>query len=237
MRHILRLDASVRHNDATQPQHRSISKQLGDLFIDTFIATRLSTTIENDVAKINTAETPITYRDLSQHPPHFIDAEWLAAVFSKPSARSEAQSALLAESDQYIAEVEKADVILITTPMYNYGMPAVLKAWFDQVIRIHKTFSFDLERGDFPLEPIFSNKTLVLLSSTGEFGFEPSGIREHMDHLGTHIKVLSHYLGAQYFYEIRCEYQEFADQRHQDSLENAKQHTIALAKCLSNSAQ
>ena len=123
-------------------------------------------------------------------------------------------------------------MIVITSPMYNYGMPAVLKAWFDHVIRINKTFNFDLSRGDFPLEPIFSGKTLVLLSSTGEFGFKRGGIREHMDHLGTHIKVLSHYLGVEYFYEIRSEYQEFADQRHQDSLNNAKFQTIELAKNL-----
>ncbi len=50
--------------------------------------------------------------------------------------------------------------------MYNYGMPAALKAWFDQIIRINKTFTFDLARGDFPLEPIMSGKTLVLLTSS-----------------------------------------------------------------------
>ena len=37
--------------------------------------------------------------------------------------------------------------------MYNYGMPAQLKAWFDQIIRINKIFDFDLARGDFPLQP------------------------------------------------------------------------------------
>ena len=218
---ILRLDSSVRHNDSSQQSHRSISKQLGDVFIQTWLE-RLS-------------DTNIIHRDLSQNPPSFIHAEWLGAVFSEPTQRSDAQSALLEESDQYIAEVEQADVIMITSPMYNYGMPAVLKAWFDQVIRIHKTFSFDLSRGDFPLEPIFSGKTLVLLSSTGEFGFERGGIREHMNHLGTHIQVLSHYLGIEYFYEIRSEYQEFADQRHKNSSENAKFQTIELAKKLTSS--
>ena len=60
--------------------------------------------------------------------------------------------------------------------MHNYGMPSALKSWFDKVIRIEKTFTFDLARGDFPLEPIMGGKTLVVLSSRGEFGFGPGGM-------------------------------------------------------------
>jgi FMN-dependent NADH-azoreductase len=111
-------------------------------------------------------------------------------------------------------------------------MPAVLKAWFDQVIRIHKTFSFDLNRGDFPLRPLLSGKTLILLSSSGEFGFESEEIRGSMNHLGPHIKTLSTYLGVENFHEIRSEYQEFADERHKQSLERAKEKTLALARKL-----
>jgi len=111
--------------------------------------------------------------------------------------------------------------ILLSTPMYNYGMPAALKAWFDQVIRVNKTFTFDLSRGDFPLQPILSGKTMILVASCGEFGFHVGGVREKMNHLGPHIKVASQYLGIKDYYEIRSEYQEFGDQRHKESLNNA----------------
>jgi len=74
-------------------------------------------------------------------------------------------------SDILTGELVQSEIIVITTPMYNYGMPASLKAWFDQVIRINKTFSFDLARGDQPIEPIQSGKTLVILSASGEGGF------------------------------------------------------------------
>ena len=79
--------------------------------------------------------------------------------------------------------------------MYNYGMPAALKSWFDNIIRIGKTFTFDLARGDYPLEPIMTGKTLVILSSRGEFGFEPGGVREGMNHLETHIRTCAPTLG------------------------------------------
>ena len=105
--------------------------------------------------------------------------------------------------------------------MHNYGMPTALKAWVDHVIRIGRTFSFDLERGDFPLRPILSGKHLALLTSAGEFGFEPGGVREAMNHLDTHIRAIQHYLGIAQTHHVAIEYQEFGDQRHKQSVDAA----------------
>jgi FMN-dependent NADH-azoreductase len=116
--------------------------------------------------------------------------------------------------------------------MYNYGMPAILKAWFDQILRVNKTFTFDLARGDFPIEPILSGKVLVLLTSSGEFGFTVGGVRQHMNHLGPHIKELAKYLGVEKHYEIGSEYQEFSDHRHSSSVKQAKQDILTLVKQL-----
>jgi FMN-dependent NADH-azoreductase len=109
-------------------------------------------------------------------------------------------------------------------PMYNYGMPASLKAWFDQVARVNKTFSFDLSRGDQPIEPILYGKQLVLFTSSGEFDFQNGGSRSEKNHLVPHIKACAHYLGVDPesdFYHIGIEYQEFKDQRHEDSKKQA----------------
>jgi FMN-dependent NADH-azoreductase len=108
--------------------------------------------------------------------------------------------------------------------MYNYGMPAVLKAWFDQIARINKTFSFDLSRGDHPIEPILSGKTMILFTACGEFGFESGGIRAQHNHLAPHIKSCAHYLGVNAekdCYHIGIEYQEFKDERHEQSKKEA----------------
>ena len=111
-------------------------------------------------------------RDVGQQPPPYVSASWIEAAFTAPARRSAQQSEALAASDTLIDELEQADIVVIATPMYNYGMPAALKAWFDQVIRVDKTFSFDLERGDWPLRPTLEGKTLVGLSAHGEFGFK-----------------------------------------------------------------
>ena len=149
--------------------------------------------------------------------------------------RTQAQCDVLSISDQLIAEVSSSDILVISSPMYNYGMPAQLKAWFDQIIRINKTFDFDLARGDFPLQPLLAGKILIIITSSGEFGFEKDGIRHDMSHLVPHIRTLSKYLGVEKTYEITSEYQEFGDQRHIESLENAFQKTEEVVSKLADS--
>jgi len=197
------------------PAYNSISKSIAATFIKKW------RTLNN--------EDNIIHRDVGINPPDFINQDWIAAVFTPDDAKTDAQNALLSLSDTLIGELEQADIIVMSSPMYNYGMPAALKAWFDQVIRIHKTFSFDLTRGDFPLEPIMSGKILVLITSSGEFGFSIGEIREKMNHLGPHVQSLSRYLGVETFYEINAEYQEFNDDRHINSVINSHKAAEEMA--------
>jgi len=219
MKTVLHLDTSARRTDSSVQDYNSISKTLAAKFMDKWVTAN--------------RKDKVIYRDLGLNPPEFVSQDWIAAVFTPDENKTDEQKELLTLSDTLIDELDQADIILISSPMYNYGMPAVLKAWFDQVVRINKTFSFDLARGDFPLEPIMSGKTLVLISSSGEFGFEIGGIREKMNHLGPHIEVLGKYLGVEDFYEIKSEYQEFGDERHAKSLEDAHLAIEVLVKQLS----
>ncbi|KJZ03494.1 FMN-dependent NADH-azoreductase [Pseudoalteromonas piscicida] len=218
MKNILYISSSARKYSETSSQHQSISRMLGEQFLTTFSCC--------------THELEITHRDLSVKQPAFIDEAFIAAAFAK-GVLSEEQRLVLAESDEIIKEVTNADIIVIASPMYNYGMPAVLKAWFDMVIRVNKTFSFDLARGDKPLEPILSGKTLVLLASWGEFAFKKGESQYHLNHLSSHIEQLAPYLGAEAFYEIASEYQEFGDNRHKHSKQRAIDDVHKLAQILS----
>ncbi|WP_214606816.1 NAD(P)H-dependent oxidoreductase [Palleronia pelagia] len=92
-----------------------------------------------------------------------------------------------------------------------------LKAWFDQVVRVNKTFTFDLARGDRPLEPVLSSKTVIALTACGEFGFGSGELNEGGDHLVPHLRSVSRYLGMSEFHHVGVEYQEFADHRHEAS--------------------
>lgn len=195
---LLRIDASARTS-------RSLTRALADHFTESWKARR--------------PQDEIVLRDVGSNPPPIITEDWIAAAFAKE--RSVAQDKLLALSDELIGEVADADIILMATPMYNYGMPAALKAWFDQVVRVDKTFTFDLSRGDAPLEPVYAGKTLILLTSWGEFGFAPGGPNEGSDSLTPHVRTASRYLGVDVFHHVGIEYQEFGDARFEASSEAA----------------
>ena len=197
---ILRIDVSAR-------TERSLTRGLSQRFIDEWLKQRPS--------------DKIVQRDIGLNPPPAVSEDWIAAAFTSAKERTKDQQATLQLSDTLIDEVERADIILLGVPMYNYGMPSALKAWFDQVIRVNKTFTFDLARGDEPLETTLSGKHLVILSSRGEFGFEPGGVREHRNHLDPHIRTCSKFLGVVQDHLIAIEYQEFGDERHRQSVENA----------------
>lgn len=210
------------HITASARSGRSLSRKLSNAFVDAWK--------ELDPA------VGIISRDVGANPPPFITEAWIAAAFTPDEALTPEQRETLRLSDELIGEVDRADVIVIGTPMYNYGMPAALKSWFDKVIRVRKTFTFDLARGDFPLEPVMSGKKLIILSSHGEFGFGPGGVREKMNHLDTHILTCAHYLGVEESHAISISYQEFGDARHEASVADAFAAVPVLARQLAGAS-
>jgi FMN-dependent NADH-azoreductase len=166
----------------------------------------------------------VIHRDVGLNPPAFINEAWIAAAFTDPAELTDSQKETLAESDALIDEIKSADVIALCAPMYNYSMPASLKAWFDLIARVGVTFSFDLSRGDTPIEPILTGKKLVVLSSRGEFGFAHGGERAHLNGLDPAIAASAHYLGAdaRKVETIAIEYQEFGDKRFEESVATAQ---------------
>ncbi|MBI1340782.1 hypothetical protein GC169_11325 [bacterium] len=210
----------ILHIDASARTTRSLSRDLSTSLV-ALLRERFSGAV-------------ILRRDLASDPPPFVTETWIKAAFTKTEARTTADRAALAWSDAAIAELERADIIVLGTPMYNYGLPAALKAWVDQVVRVDRTFSFDLARGDWPLAPILGGKALALLTASGEFGFAPGSIRETWNHLDTHLRALSSYLGVAQFHHIGIEYQEFGDARHARSVAEAKAALPELADRLAS---
>jgi FMN-dependent NADH-azoreductase len=73
--------------------------------------------------------------------PH-LDAERFGAFITQPQERSAAQDAVVAYSDALINELQQADVIVMGLPMYNFGVPSQLKAYFDHIARAGVTFKY-----------------------------------------------------------------------------------------------
>jgi FMN-dependent NADH-azoreductase len=87
--------------------------------------------------------TKIVVRDVAAaEPVPHLDAQRFGAFISKPDERSAAQQAVVAYSDALIRELQQAEVIVIGLPMYNFGVPSQLKAYFDHIARAGVTFKY-----------------------------------------------------------------------------------------------
>lgn len=111
-------------------------------------------------------EAEIVIRDLFHEPPSFVSEAWVEGAFGPEEGRSPAASLAMLESDANVDQLLNADEIVIATPMYNLSVPAVLKAWIDQVVRVGRTFSIG-ESGYQGL--VTGKKVRVLVVSGGDF--------------------------------------------------------------------
>jgi FMN-dependent NADH-azoreductase len=84
----------------------------------------------------------VTRRDLVADPVPHLDGGRVAAFFAKPDQRTPEQQAVIDYSDALIAELRHADVLVLGLPMYNFGVPSQLKAWFDHLARAGETFKY-----------------------------------------------------------------------------------------------
>jgi FMN-dependent NADH-azoreductase len=82
----------------------------------------------------------IVTRDLVRDPPPIVDAAFAAAMMVHQTAESARAIAALQPSERLIGELEACDLLVLSTPMHNFTVPALLKAWLDQVVRFGRTF-------------------------------------------------------------------------------------------------
>lgn len=87
----------------------------------------------------------VVVRDLFKTSLPFVDLPWIAGAYSTPDQHTPEQKAALKVSDELIAELLAADEILLATPMFNFSIPAALKAYIDHIVRIGKTFTASYE--------------------------------------------------------------------------------------------
>ena len=161
---VLRLDASASPAE-------SASRKLGDAMIARL---RRSVPIE------------LHQRDLNLDA-RFIDAGWIEANFTPCGERSKEQSELLRLSDRLIEELNWANHILLTTPMYNFSVPATLKSWIDLVCRAGVTFSYD---EDGPMGLLSYKRAEIIVTTGGvALGSETDFVSGYLKHVFTFLGI------------------------------------------------
>ena len=115
-------------------------------------------------------------RDLMETDLPFVTAPWLRAYFTPPEQHSPEMKEALRLSDELVAELLATDHLVIATPVYNYNVPAALKAWIDHVVRKGMTLGPD-GSGPDGSGLVAGKKATVLLASGGVYT-EGSPIRD-----------------------------------------------------------
>ncbi len=140
--HILHINSSGRSQDSVT---RNVSTQ---------VIEHLSSTM-NDIN--------LTERDLAPGVP-FINENWIGANFTPAAERLPVQNEFLSDSHALVEEIEQADVMVIASPIYNFSVPAVLKAWIDQIARAQLTFKYT-EQG--PVGLMTGKRAILVMASGG----------------------------------------------------------------------
>lgn len=175
---ILALHASAR-------LHGSHSRQLAEKTIQTLHA-------------LNGPGT-VVVQDLAAHPLPHVDEVFTQAIFTPPSAQTEAQRKALAVSDLLVRQLQEAEVIVIDTPMYNLTVPSCLKAWIDHVVRPGLTFSFSPSG----FKGLLQGKRAILVTTSG--GLFSEGPRTGEDFLVPYLRQILGFIGIHDVRVIRAE--------------------------------
>jgi len=136
----------------------------------------------------------VVTRDLADTPLPQITEDWVNANFTPADDRTNAQKAVLAQSDALVAELEAADTVVIGLPIYNFGVPAALKAWIDLVARAGRTFKYT-ENG--PVGLLEGKRAIVAVASGGtqagsEIDFATPYVRHVLGFIGiTEVEFVS----------------------------------------------
>ena len=119
---LLQIKASISHD-------QGLSSQLANNFVAAYRSS-------HPQAKVLVREVA------SAEPVPHLNGERFGAFIAKPEQRTDAQHAVVAYSDALIDELKRADIVVIGLPMYNFGVPSQLKAYFDHIARAGVTFKY-----------------------------------------------------------------------------------------------
>ena len=162
----------------------------------------------------------IIERDIATTELPFLELPWIAANFTKPSARTDEQRVLLTFSDDLVAELQQADHYLIATPMYNFGIPAKLKAYLDHIVRAGVTFKTNADGSYTGL--LNGKKATVIIASAGEY--TPGAPNEGLDTLKPYLHEILGFIGVTHVTFI----QSGSTWKVDNGSEKADEHIAAL---------
>jgi FMN-dependent NADH-azoreductase len=190
--------------------HSSGSRAVSKAFVDAFVAAHPGTTVVD--------------LDLSANPPTHIGPDHLRAFFTPPETHEPANTAASDVSNAYVAQLLAADVIVLGTPMHNFGVSSTMKSWIDNILRIGLTFKYT-ETGGVGLVP--PGKKLVIVVGSG--GIYSQGPYAAYEHAGNYLRDIMAFIGITDSTILRAEGLTLGPEMMAKGLAEGKAAAIALA--------
>lgn len=157
----------------------------------------------------------IVTRDLGRDPVPHLTADSATALRGSEPANA-AQAAAQALSDELVAELKAADTVVVGAPMYNFGIPSTLKAWFDHVLRAGITFRYT-EAGP---EGLLAGKRAIVVETRG--GLYSDGPAQAMDSQEPHLRNLLGFIGVDDVVFVRAEKLGFGPEAREQAVAAAR---------------
>jgi len=142
-----------------------------------------------DHLRIKDPGAAVHVKDLTKSPFPHLEEVHLNAFFTPAEKHTQENKSAISHSDQAIAEIMNADVIVIGAPMYNFGVSSTLKAWFDHIARAGITFKYT----DHGPEGLIHGKKVYLAVTTG--GIYSSGDYVSIDFLTPYLRFMLGFIG------------------------------------------
>ena len=185
---IYQIDSSARKNGSTS---RALAKKI--------------------LEKIKKPEDEVIYRDLNEEMV-FVTGLTESGMNIEEKDQNENHKKMFKLSDQLVKELKESDVIIISTPIYNYGPPATLKAWSDLAARVGETFRF---KPNGRREGLLKNKRAYLVITSGG-----TKLNSNEDFLTPWLKYILNFFGIEKI-DIICADQMALD--YEKSIKDAEQ--------------
>ncbi len=173
--------------------------------------------IEETVTRLRSQDPQVrfVFRNLIRSPVPHLDEDAVTALRGAEPT-NHAQLTALNLSNDLIAELRAADTIIIGAPMYNFGMPSTLKAWFDYVLRAGITFRY----GESGPEGLLKGKRAIVIESRG--GIYSEGPAQAMDSQEPHLRNLLAFIGITDVTFVRAEKLAFGPEAREQAIDAAR---------------